>query len=406
MSVNISRKEIKVLQKEVKVRFDDSIHSTKKLAELADEIGISYQTLRRFFNKIDKGSKLRESSLNFICKYVGYSDWDDFLYQQADLKEKERLVDIINGSVPFFSKLNEYDMGVFSTPGIWDTIHDYSLKIFESKETIQYAYGILKPYPKACEIIFSINPCYNHCTKKWYRKIWQEILSTEVEVDVKVSMNSFLAYSAYLSKENNLALQYIQEAEKYIEKMRDYHSHFIFPEMRYCIAQLVKLKIEGNSTFFSQPINELLESIDKNVTDEKEYAQFSSKIYIANALVWLGDFELARTLLNNKMYTKPQDFNWDFSNKYIDSSYVLLEPTVNLINSILDTKISSETKFKNTHSFNLKKDYIHLNNLLYQMVQLKKEDTEKNEKIQREIKSLIKQTGFIQANNLMEYLKK
>ena len=261
---------------------------------------------------------------------------------------------------PFFSKLNEYDMGVFSTPGIWDTIHDYSLKIFESKETIQYAYGILKPYPKACEIIFSINPCYNHCTKKWYRKIWQEILSTEVEVDVKVSMNSFLAYSAYLSKENNLALQYIQEAEKYIEKMRDYHSHFIFPEMRYCIAQLVKLKIEGNSTFFSQPINELLESIDKNVTDEKEYAQFSSKIYIANALVWLGDFELARTLLNNKMYTKPQDFNWDFSNKYIDSSYVLLEPTVNLINSILDTKISSETKFKNTHSFNLKKDYIHL----------------------------------------------
>ncbi|MBV7439993.1 hypothetical protein KRX57_01010 [Weeksellaceae bacterium TAE3-ERU29] len=403
MSVNVSRKEIKVLQKKVKVRFDDSINSTKKLEELAGEIGISYQTLRRFFNKIDKGSKLRESSLNFICKYVGYSDWEDFVHQQGNLKQKEKLVDIINGSVPFFSKLNEYDMGVFSTPGIWDTINDYSLIFFKNEETIQYGYKTLKPYPKACEILFSINPCYNYCTKKWYRKIWKEILNTDVEVDVKVSMNSFLAYSAFLSTEYDLALQYIKEAEKYVESMREKYLHFVFPEMRYCIAQLIKLKIENNSTFFFQPIKELLESINKNITDEKEYAEFSSKIYIANALVWLGEFNLANELLDSKMYKIAQEFNWTFSNNYIDSSYVLLEPTVNLINSILDTKISSDTKFQNTHSFNLKKDYIHLHNLIYQMGQLQHGNTEKKHSLQKEIESYIEQTGFKQAYNVMKY---
>ena len=396
---------IKSLQTELKNNFNKPIDSIKNLELLSNEIHLSVQTLRRFFGKIDKDKGVSKSSLNIICQYLGYLDWEDFQQQKENpVQINEADLIELKGCFPFFEKFNEYKINIRSTPGIWDIMNDYSLKVFQNKETIEYTYRNIKQYAKTCEVLFSTNPCYNFCTQRWYRNILQEILNTDVSIDVRVSMNGFLAYSAFLSLEYDLAALYITEMEKHIGPMREKYVHFTFPEMRYCIAQLVKLKIENKPGLFFQPIESLLKSIEINSTD-KEYATFSSKVYIANALVWLQDFELAKELINSRMYKTSGKFHWEYSNCYIDSSYVFLEPTANLINTYLGTNIQAENKPNNTCSLFLKKDYIHLHNLLFKLNQVKDYELKRKIEIKKEIDYYVKKTGIKQAFNLIELLE-
>jgi len=66
------------LQNEVNRVFEKVVTSMADLEQLAEQVPISLQTLRRFYGKIDKDKKLSTTSLNRICAYIRVPDWESF----------------------------------------------------------------------------------------------------------------------------------------------------------------------------------------------------------------------------------------------------------------------------------------------------------------------------------------
>ena len=66
------------LQNEVNRVFGRVVTSVADFEQLAEQVHLSPQSLRRFYGKIDKDKKLSTSSLNLICDYIGVRDWESF----------------------------------------------------------------------------------------------------------------------------------------------------------------------------------------------------------------------------------------------------------------------------------------------------------------------------------------
>ena len=74
------------LQTEVNRTFGYTVTSMFDFELLAEKIHLSTQTLRRFYGKIDKDKQLSAASLNLICQYIGFADWESFCAQPASPK--------------------------------------------------------------------------------------------------------------------------------------------------------------------------------------------------------------------------------------------------------------------------------------------------------------------------------
>jgi len=75
---NDYKSQIIRLQNEVNRVFGKVVTSVADFEQLAEQVHLSPQSLRRFYGKIDKNKQLSATSLNLICAYIGMPDWESF----------------------------------------------------------------------------------------------------------------------------------------------------------------------------------------------------------------------------------------------------------------------------------------------------------------------------------------
>ena len=125
------------LQTEVNRTFGHTITSVYDFEQLAEKIQLSVQTLRRFYGKIDKDKQLSAASLNLICQYIGFADWESFCTHSAT--PKVNVHQLINA----FYDTVAYSGAAFFDPKLRDTHEAYAELIIKK---LPYAYTFLEPY--------------------------------------------------------------------------------------------------------------------------------------------------------------------------------------------------------------------------------------------------------------------
>ena len=146
--------------------------------------------MRRFFGKIDKDKSVSKSSLNIICQYIGYIDWEDFL-NHSERKTSENITSFADAIFPFYDNVIYHEIDVFSK-GFFDIHYDYSKVILEDEQNCNHFLQRYRSNPEILRLVFSIFPYYDKVGQNWYQKAMQRYLSTESLAHAQVSMNSFL----------------------------------------------------------------------------------------------------------------------------------------------------------------------------------------------------------------------
>ena len=285
------------LQNEVNRVFGKVVTSVADFEQLAEQVRLSLQSLRRFYGKIDKDKKLSTSSLNRICDYIGMSDWESFckeaVVQNLDFRS------IINA---FYDTVARSDASFFDAR-LRDTHEAYAEIILQD---IPYAYTFLKryrSYPKITQSLYPWFPYYDRMAQSDYIQLIESYLKTQPLDHLMVCQNSFLAYGAFcsLGMENgkNAVEKYTKEADKYIESVwQEYpDSFFHYPETRYTIAKVAQAYLNHNE---QEAIRIAEAALERNLRAKPlyvfdEYFQTPDILVskLCNALIWMGKIDFA-----------------------------------------------------------------------------------------------------------------
>ena len=161
------------LQTEVNRTFGCTVTSMFDFELLAEKIHLSTQTLRRFYGKIDKNKQLSAASLNLICQYIGFADWQSFCAQPAS--PKVNVHQLINA----FYDTVAYSGAAFFDPKLRDTHEAYAELIIKD---LPYAYTFLeryKDYPVITQSLYPWFPYYDQMAQRSYVQLIEAYLATE-----------------------------------------------------------------------------------------------------------------------------------------------------------------------------------------------------------------------------------
>ena len=289
------------LQTEVNRTFGRTVTSMFDFELLAEKIHLSTQTLRRFYGKIDKDKQLSAASLNLICQYIGFADWESFCAQPAN--PKVNVHQLINA----FYDTVAYSGAAFFDPKLRDTHEAYAELIIKD---LPYAYTFLeryKAYPVITQSLYPWFPYYDQMAQRSYVQLIEAYLATEPLEHLRVCQNSFLAYGAFCAangggggRETLTAVEkYVKNADKYIDSIyRDYpDSFFHYPETRYTIAKVAQAYLQGNE---QEAIRVAEAALNRNLRAKPlyvfgEYFQTPDILVskLCNALIWMGKIDFA-----------------------------------------------------------------------------------------------------------------
>ena len=284
------------LQNEVNRVFGKVVTSVADFEQLAEQVRLSPQSLRRFYGKIDKDKKLSTSSLNRICDYIGMSDWESFckeaVVQNLDFRS------IINAFYDTVARSN----ASFFDARLRDTHEAYAEIILQD---IPYARTFLKrycSYPKITQSLYPWFPYYDRMAQSDYIQLIETYLKTQPLDHLMVCQNSFLAYGAFCSfgmEGRNVVEKYTKEADKYIESVwQEYpDSFFHYPETRYTIAKVAEAYLNHNE---QEAIRVAEAALERNLRAKPlhvfdEYFQTPDILVskLCNALIWMGKIDFA-----------------------------------------------------------------------------------------------------------------
>lgn len=285
------------LQNEVNRVFGKVVTSVADFEQLAEQVHLSPQSLRRFYGKIDKDKKLSTSSLNRICDYIEMSDWESFckeaVVQNLDFRS------IINA---FYDTVARSDASFFDAR-LRDTHEAYAEIILQN---IPYARTFLKrycSYPKITQSLYPWFPYYDRMAQRNYIRLIKAYLKTKPLDHLMVCQNSFLAYGAFCSSGmgggRNIIKKYTKEADKYIGSVwREYpDSFFHYPETRYTIAKVAEAYLNHNE---QEAIRVAEAALERNLRAKPlhvfdEYFDTPDILVskLCNALIWMGKIDFA-----------------------------------------------------------------------------------------------------------------
>jgi hypothetical protein len=285
------------LQNEVNRVFGKVVTSVADFEQLAEQVPISLQTLRRFYGKIDKDKKLGTTSLNRICAYIGVPDWESFckgaVVQNLD---SHRIINAFYDTVA-------YSNASFFDARLRDTHEAYAEIILQD---IPYAHTFLdryRAYPKITQSLYPWFPYYDRMAQSDYIQLIESYLKTQPLDHLIVCQNSFLAYGAFcrLGMENGKKAveKYTKEADKYIERVWKAYpdSFFHYPETRYTIAKVAQAYLNHNE---QEAIRIAEAALERNLRAKPlyvfdEYFQTPDILVskLCNALIWMGKIDFA-----------------------------------------------------------------------------------------------------------------
>ena len=285
------------LQNEVNRVFGKVVTSVADFEQLAEQVRLSLQSLRRFYGKIDKDKELSTSSLNLICAYIGVPDWESFckgaVVQNLD---SHRIINTFYDTVAFSN-------ASFFDARLRDTHEAYAEIILQD---IPYAYTFLeryRSYPKITQSLYPWFPYYDRMAQSDYIHLIETYLKTQPLDHLMVCQNSFLAYGTFCSlgmgEGESIIEKYTKEADKYIESVwQEYpDSFFHYPETRYTIAKVAQAYLNHNE---QEAIRVAEAALERNLRAKPlyvfdEYFQTPDILVskLCNALIWMGKIDFA-----------------------------------------------------------------------------------------------------------------
>lgn len=190
---NDYKSQIIRLQNEVNRVFGKVVTSVADFEQLAEQVHLSPQSLRRFYGKIDKNKQLSATSLNLICAYIGLPDWESFCKGvAAPLVDTHRIINAFYDTVAFSN-------ASFFDARLRDTHETYAEIILQD---IPYAYTFLdryRTYPKITQSLYPWFPYYDRMAQSDYVHLIETYLKTKPLDHLMVCQNSFLTYGAFCS---------------------------------------------------------------------------------------------------------------------------------------------------------------------------------------------------------------
>lgn len=288
-------KNLRELQKLVSDEFDGTV--TKLIDDIYKRTGVLLApiTIRRFYQKAEPGKVPSPNSLDVICKYVGFEDWNAF--RKRTSVAPNSLYKIIEVFYDMVSKKNYF----FFDAKLRETHETYASFVLKD---LDYAYSFLeryKSYPIITQSLYPWYPYHDRMSQKDYVDLIKTYLATNPLEHLHLCQNSFLAYGAYCSgnweKAGGEAL--VKEADKYIQSVyNDYpNSFFYYPETHYVVAKMIQAYHRGD--------DDEATAIAENALERNEKAQplhVFEQVFdtpdvlisnLCNCLIWMDKIEYA-----------------------------------------------------------------------------------------------------------------
>lgn len=299
------------LRREFREIYYSNISTTKGLEELAKNIGISKNSLRRFLQKIKDDTTLRVSTLTLISKKLGYKDYGDFCdsFGRQKYSLDFELLDIYYGIVKGqgttlnetrFQKANYY----FAQKIISDPLN---LREFVKRFADNY---------EALEYVLAWHPSYENIANRNYQTALLQLARSSPKAHLKVFAYSFVFFGKFMSEKlaPEEAKELIAKIEKSVQKMREEEPQFqAFPEARYAIAKCIYTYLTGTGEQSRRPNASLQRLIGLQHINASDIDRLIFGTYVTNILNILHDYENAELcigeLLSEKVLLKIKEEN-------------------------------------------------------------------------------------------------
>lgn len=388
------------LQNELREFHHAPIYSIRDYECLADTLHLSTQSLRRFFGKVKSQNGISTSSLNLICQYLGYKDWEEFCHKpQGTEQVKADLYQVIS---TFYRTIKKSGKDILDT-ALYPTHYYYSEIILNNKK---YTYDFLKEFsdsPLILQAIFALNPYYDKLGTHWYKEAIKSFLHKDKTSHIQVSQNSLLGYGAYLEKNDKNVMLHYKKAEKHLKIMREEFGFMPWPETRFAILQMISAKLRSDEKTMVRIIED---SLKLNFSQDWKSRYFEAEImYYAfcNALIWLGEIDLAIDTYEAYLPTLK---------KYHQQGVISSEVFIFYGDHYL-SKLTKETLeiFKNPHITSEFSDtgnvqwpesqYAKIHFLLNKLKTTPKQEIVKRHGIKTEIKTIMENTRFFRLHEIL-----
>ena len=280
------------LRREFEEIFFSNVSTTKGLEEVAKNIGISRNSLRRFLGKLTDNTQLRPSTLNLIAIRLGYKDYRDFCDCQGQKKSTLdfNLLDL------FYGTLKGKDAPV-KEPHFQAANYYFAEKIIADPQNLKEFLKRYSDNQAVLEFVLAWHPAYEKVGHQHYRDALATLAKVSSKAHLKVFSLSFLYFGKFMSGDLDLeeSKKMMTQIEKQVQRMRAEEGSFhAFPEARCMVAKCIHHNIvNGNNrpaplTAALQREITLAHIPELTLADRIIYSA-----YVADILITLGDYENA-----------------------------------------------------------------------------------------------------------------
>lgn len=281
---------VRKLRKEFEEIYFSTVSTTKGLEELAKNIGISKNSLRRFLGKLNDDTQLRSSTLSLIAQRLGYKNYGHFCETVG--REKYSLdfdlLDIYYGSVKGHG--TSHNETRFQLANYY-----FAEKIISDPQNLKEFVKRFAQNNEALEYVLAWHPSYENIAHTNYQVALLQMAHNSPKAHLKVFAYSFIMFGKFMSENLRIdeAKMLMLKIEKAAKQMREESENFhAFPEARYAIAKIIYTHITGTDAQSKRPNAELQRQIalqhlpEVTLTDKIIFGT-----YVTNILNILQDYE-------------------------------------------------------------------------------------------------------------------
>ena len=391
-----------ILKNEVEQVFSQSIND-KRACELLSlrvqqEIkeNISYQTIRRYWNLVKSVNPISLQSKNILCRYVGFTDFDNFIEYFTTKKETTKGADwnIIKDWYTVRHNDKPLEDSVYWHDKLSQTFAQFILTtefVFDSFSKAMHTNEVAMKY------IISYHPMYDNLAKNWYFRGLNLFIRNSNELHYKL-FEAILLFmgNAVICKNENLSF-YAEQIEFYLPKVRKKYGVVWSLEARSISCLLYYFKLIDNKKRFNELKQDCLELATKKADERFEVD--NNDLFVLFVSDYCNMFQLS-DLSIELQEIQPINFKEKklWQNGYETASLIIKAVTLFLNNR----KNESFILFEQIELTNLNFDFRKYFSIQYRLLELgfcTKAD--KKNKIKYEIQKLVNETELVYFNRLI-----
>ena len=297
-----NEKHIAELTSRLRAKYGKPVDSVVSIANLAEEVGTSGQTMRRFLGKVKTKNGINpvsDKSLSVICRYVVYRDWSHFTQSNGNVHghpEPDKLY--IEHMEPFFRNGKKYNLNYHQNTITVDMLNDYIKVIYATKQNIAHFYNLNHENNWAADYVLAWLPNYNYFGQNWFRAILSKHAAHTDKPLVRLALTNFLRFGAFLTNDNVAYTPDSETLNRAYAAYRKNNEYMPFQEMRYYTNLLIDAKRNNETQKFYGLLHQFLQEFEEQ--NIREFNKHEVMIFFCNTLIWLKEYQVAYELLKNR----------------------------------------------------------------------------------------------------------